>query len=481
MFNPVLLCLLWVFWSLSLVLMLLCAMPLLFPGVWVRLFSASTVPMSQKPAAPSPAPDPTPAPASAPAPALAPAPTPEPAEPANPWETFCAQPLEPVLEQPFPEFAVAAAPPAEEELTELMASGRMLELLTRCADTAHQVAVAERFQAWCEGKPSGDSLLLPAEEGVDYWVAGDVHGAFCTLLQVWAFVTEQARKTGRKGCLVLLGDVIDRGQDDLPCLALIEELMMSGGQDGVRLLCLRGNHDAALWQDPRGNFCSYVLPAETMERLNTLRANGPAGAAESIGRAAIELARISPCMAELTQLAADKPAASVLLTHGGVPHVDLQEQAVAQAADYPELVDKPLFDSLPESARGKWAEDFTWIRLVDRLPHKRPNRGSHGNEMGTRDVNTYRRLHLRLTGRAIGFIIRGHDHEPRGYRLYSYDAAHNPARGSFVQKNCGILTINTMEHSGVNPLFRQACPALARLQRGGKLTLYPMPGAVSES
>ena len=475
MYSPVLLCLLWVLWSLSLVLMLLCAWPLLFPGVWARLFFTCTVPMSQKPDAPLSEPEPVPTPAPEPVPA------PTPVESVNRWEAFCAEPLEAALEQPFPVYDVAAAPPTEDELSALMVSGRMLELLARCTDTAHQVAVAERFLTWCEGKPNGDSMLLQAEEGVDYWVAGDVHGAFSTLLQVWAFVTEQARKTGRKGCLVLLGDVIDRGQDDLPCLTLIEELMMSGEQDGVRLLCLRGNHDAALWQDPRGNFCSYVLPAETTEHLNTLRANGPAGAAESIGRAAIELARISPCMAELTQLAEDKPSTCVLLTHGGVPHVDLQEQAVTQSADYSELVGKPLFASLPEKARGKWEEDFTWIRLVDRLPHKRPNRGSHGNEMGTRDVNTYRRLHLRLTGRAIGFIIRGHDHEPKGYRLYSYDAVHNPARGSFVQKNCGVLTINTMEHSGANPVFRHACPALARLQRGGKLTLYPMPGPESES
>lgn len=490
MYSLPLFCLLWALWLLSLVLMLLCAAPLLCPAVWRRLFSTCTVPMQNQPTSPAApeekrtptaAPDTAGSPAPPATPLAEPATEPEPATLATEWAAFCAQPLEAALQQPFPAYAVADDAPDAEAWEALASRESVRSLRLRCMNIQHITEVAERFQAWAAGRPDGTGLLLEAEEGVDYWVAGDVHASFELLLRVWEYVTAHARKSGRKGCLVLLGDIIDRGMEDFPCLAMIEELLMSGGQDGVRLICLRGNHDAALWQDPRGNFHSYVLPAETMEALNDLRANGPAGAAESIGRAAIALARTAPVLAELTRLADDRPEACVLLAHGGLPHVDLQEAAVTRRADFTVLQGRPLFESLPAEVRAQWAEDFTWIRLVDRLPHKKPNRGTHGNEMGTKDVNTYRLLHLQLTGRAIGFIIRGHDHEPAGYRLYSYDAAHNPARGAFVQKNCGVLTLNTMEYCGPNPLFRNARPALARMARGGELTLYPLPTSPRES
>lgn len=453
--------LLWTLWLLSLVLMLLFAWPLLFPAVWRRLFFPHTIPMRTE----TPVPEPPPVEdASLPVDA-----------PKESWEKFVNAELEASLREVFPAYTVAEEAPTRELLQELLAEEPMQQLRKRYMDLSQLVDIAERFQEWAEQRPAGEGLLLEAAKDVDYWFVGDVHASFGVLLQVWAFVRHRAKQCGRKACIILLGDIVDRGEEDFPCLGLVEDMLMSGGKDGVQLLCLRGNHDAALSQDARGNFASCVLPAETADALNSLRENGPAGAAESIGRAAIALARIAPCMGELTLPETAQENACILFAHGGVPHVDLQQEAVENPADFTPLSGKPLFDSLPESVRDKWAEDFTWIRLVDRLPHKKPNRGTHGNEMGTGDVNSYRRLHLRLTGRSVGFIVRGHDHEPAGYRLYSFDAEHNPARGTFVQKNCGVLTINTMEHVSGNPLFAGACPALACVRCGGKLELFPLP------
>lgn len=459
--------LLWGLWLFSLVFMLAFAAPLLLPRVWQWLFY--TIPTSPMPTTPSAD--------SAVNVELPPIDAEPPAFPLS----ASAIPIADALQQPFPAYTVAAEPPTAKQLDALLASPYMQQLRARYTELQQQVEIADRFQEWAEKQPEGGSLLLSAQENTDYWFAGDLHASFETLLRAWAVVHHHAQTSQRKGCLILLGDIIDRGTEEFPCLAMIEELLLNGEQDGVRLLYLRGNHDTALWQDPRGNFRSNVIPAETAEALNTLRIHGPAGAAESIGRAAIALARTAPCMGELTHLAENNPNGCILFAHGGLPHVDLQEEAQKRPLAYKPRNGMPLFDSLPEEVQGKWAEDFIWIRLVDRLPHKKPNRGSYGNELGTVDVNSYRKLHLRLTGRAIGFILRGHDHEPAGYRLYSYDPVHNPARGTFVQKNCGVLTLNTMGNTSDNPVFAKARPALARVHREGALELYPLPGITTQA
>ena len=394
---------------------------------------------------------------------------------AEDWEAFCRQPLEAVLRKPTPAYAGVVEEPAREHIRELMSTEYMQQMLTRYTEPEKLVEIADAFREWAESRPAGSSLLLEAEDDMDYCFAGDVHASFDTLLQVWALLRERAAASGRRVCLVLLGDIVDRGLADFPCLAMVEDLLMRGEQDGVRLLCLRGNHDEALWQDPRGNFHSYVRPAGTADALNDLRYYGPAGAAESLGRAAIELARISPCVGELTGLVPEQGNRSLLFAHGGLPHVDLQQEMLEHWQDYTPHTGRPLFDSLPGQAREKWEQDFTWIRLTDRVLHQKPDRGIYGIEMGTQDVNTYRRLHLRLTGRAIGFMLRGHDHEPTGYRLYSYDSVHNPARNKCAQKNCGVLTINTMEHQSGNPRFAHARPALACVRRGGRVEVILLP------
>lgn len=390
-----------------------------------------------------------------------------PPQQADPWKLFCEESLEEVLQHPFPAYNTT------DPIVSLYSDVEEVQYLRqRYKHKQHLVDVAERFIQWAQNQPNGTSLLLRAEDDTDFWVIGDLHASFELLLRVWKYVAEQVRTSGRKACIVLLGDIIDRGEDALYCLGMLQEMLMSGEQEGIRLICLRGNHDAALGISADGSFKSDVKPAETVNSLNELRAND-ASAAESIGRAAMELARTAPVMAEITHLDDAHPDTCVLLTHGGVPHVDIQQEAINNLCEFSILSNEPLFRSLPDNALDKWVEDFIWIRMVDRLPHKRPNRGSHGNEMGTQDVTTYRRLHYRLTGRAISFIIRGHDHEPKGYRLYSYDDTHNPSRGTYVQKYCGVLTINTMQHNPDNALFHSAFPAIVRLRRNSQLLLHP--------
>lgn len=395
---------------------------------------------------------------------------------ADEWADFCAAELPVELRTPCPGFAMAEPGVTAAELAELVQDTAIRELAERYTDLAQAVAIAEQFQEWCAEQPDGGSVLLQAEEGVDYWFAGDLHAAFDVLLAVWALIRDRAQKSGRRGCLVLLGDVIDRGEDDIPCLAMIEDMLMRGGADGVRVLYLRGNHDEALRQSPRGAFYSQVVPAETADNLNELRAEGPHGAAEAVGRAAMELSRVAPVVAELTGLGLPQSAATIMLTHGGLPHLDLQEYALTHADEFPVKEGAPLFESVPEEERAKWSDDFLWNRLRPHVASCPPLRGLAGNRMGTQDVNRYRALHYRLTGRAITCLVRGHDHEAMGWRLYSYAPVYNEVVSPDMQQNCTVLGINTMGHAADNPYFSRALPSLVHwCYAVPVITLYRLP------
>ncbi len=395
---------------------------------------------------------------------------------ADEWADFCAAELSVELQTPCPGFAMAEPAVTAENLAELMQDAAILEMEERYTDLTQVVAIAEQFQEWCAEQPDGGAVLLQAEEDVDYWFAGDLHAAFDVLLAVWALIRDRAQKSGRRGCLVLLGDVIDRGEDDIPCLAMIEDMLMKGGADGVSVLYLRGNHDEALRQSPRGVFYSQVVPAETADNLNELRADGPHGAAEAVGRAAMELSRVAPVVAELTGLGLPQGTATIMLTHGGLPHLDLQEYALTHADEFPVKEGAPLFESVAEEERPKWSDDFLWNRLKPHVASCPPLRGMAGNRMGTQDVNSYRALHCRLTGRAVTCLVRGHDHEAEGWRLYSYDSVYNDAVSRDMQQNCTVLGINTMGHAADNPYFSRALPSLVHwCYAAPVITLYRLP------
>lgn len=392
------------------------------------------------------------------------------------WEEFSNQELEPELQNPVPGLHICAEPPTEEALREKLGQEYMQQLHDRYTSKEAVVEIARKFREWAADRPEGASLLLEAEEDVDYWVMGDLHSSFEVLLRAWAIVREKAVESGRKACLILLGDVIDRGETEVPCLAMIEDMLMKGGEDGVSLLCLRGNHDAALRRGRSGMFFSVVMPAETPGLLNEMIEDGLAEEAENVGCASIELARISPVVAELTSLGQGPENATILLVHAGVPHTDMQQYILAHQDEFTTLQNRPLLESVPESQQDKWVDDFTWIRLQRGVKCQPPNRGHMGCRMGVGDMDTYRRLHLKLTGRAITYVLRGHDHEPDGYRLYYRHPEYTAEVEGYLGEHCGVLGINSMCHMTSNPLFRKARPSLVHWSRGNDIELYRLPG-----
>lgn len=398
--------------------------------------------------------------------------------PEDPTASAAAEPLaagEPPAPQesparPYPLFqplpAAGELMPTPEHLAEWTALPATAALLRLGADPALMLQTAERFlQRFADAPAEPHACLLHAEDSVTYWLAGDVHGNAAGLAALYSFAEAQARRAGGTHRLVLLGDILDRGEQDLEAAAMVQHLLLQE-QPPVPLLLVRGNHDMGLARKEDGTFYSTVSPAETADRLNAM---ADRSAAQTLGRASMLMARLAYTVGELAGVDAADPQKALLFTHGGLPHVDLQEKIrAAAAAEQPQPAADAL-TALPPALREQAAKDYTWVRLVDKLPHKIPNRSASGCQMGTEDVNAYRRLHRELTGRSITFIVRGHDHEDAGYRLYSAQAGLQEHKR--LQQQCGVLTLNAMAADDLAP-DRRVC--VVRCRRGEPLTLFRM-------
>lgn len=396
-------------------------------------------------------------------------------EPPHTWDGWCRQPLPDALSTPYPKFAVAASQeeslPTPGNLERWRAEKPLRDLWRNSTEPSCIKETAKRFvERFGGADKEAHGILLTADKDTTHWIVGDVHGNAEGLMNAYAFVWAQAQERKGRHTVVLLGDIIDRGDKDLEALSLVESLLLLGEKAPVPVLYICGNHDAGLNLREDGKFASTVDPAETTDRLNAMEDKA---AAEIIGRAAIMLAKNAPCMGEITGIHPDMPEKTLLFTHGGVPHVDLQEKVCTtsllgkdgQGKSHPCSVD--ALAAWPADVRQACARDYVWVRIVDKLPHKIPNRGSSGCQIGTDDVNQFRKLHFALTGRAVSFIVRGHDHEDDGYRLYSAQEGMNENKR--LQAHCGVLTINAMASDDMAP-DRKVC--VLRCHQGDPLTLY---------
>ncbi len=326
------------------------------------------------------------------------------------------------------------------------------------------------------GKPEHKSLLLQARPGERFWFFGDIHCCHAALTKALCYVLQECAQDPGKAThtLIFCGDLIDRGPESLRTLSTLFCLLLEP-PPRLRVHFIRGNHDAALSLTPsptadKPPFRSIVEPSETSRELNTLWKQEPR-LALLMGKAFIRLAEISPCMGEVLGLDTQHRARTLLFTHGGLPHTDLQQQlSQADAAlnqEQPtraQRYNQPYTDTLPENLRAAAARDFTWVRLAETAPHKEADRSTSGCTMGTEDVCDFRRQHWQRTGRVLSYIIRGHDHEFTGFKLYSYDREFLPpdTDSDDMQTECGVLTLNTMDPKpGANLLYARHRIALA--------------------
>lgn len=224
-------------------------------------------------------------------------------------------------------------------------------------------------------------------EAADEWfVIGDIHGDFYALHTIVSFIREACPGFG----IIFLGDLIDRGPHPIECLWY---LLKVADDHPNRVLWLAGNHDVGVrFDETAGAFRSTVEPAEFVSDLNVIDSFAPLRRA--FGREYIELSQGLPRAVVMPD--------GLLLTHGGFPHTDLQEEFAAI--------------TLP-SDRRKWLEsdpvirDFTHLRIT-RYPLRRPNRLSISCSYGYRDFESFRRS---MTGYNVKRLVTGHQHAATGY------------------------------------------------------------------
>lgn len=427
-----------------------------------------------KPAAPE---EPCPPPPEKPVPAE----KPEPPKPKDEWELFLSTPAPAGLTEIYPGFCMpepgagtgdgAPAPaPTLEEVDALLQEPWCVQAVQYYKDFEKQLNTANRFLDWSKARPAGEALQMQAGPDDHYWFVGDVHASFTAALKAFAFVRSCMSSLAGRHHLIFLGDYIDRGPDSLALLAFLQVLLMkySGDDSPLRVYTLKGNHDLGLSELPEGGFASRVSPSETTDLLNAMYETDPESAI-TLGNAAMELARVSAYVGEICGLDESRPANSILFTHGGVPHVDLQERIYRHARH---SEDGGILSGMGDDLKAACCRDFAWLRMVDNLPRKFPNRASSGCEIGTEDVNVFRRIHFERTGRAVSFIIRGHDHRNG---LDSFDAAYH-ADSKRYQKCCGVLTLQTREpDTAESRLSMERDLGLAYWRRGGKVCFFRLP------
>ena len=416
-----------------------------------------------------------------PQPAPVPVKKPEPPKPKDEWELFLSAQPPAGLTEIYPSFCMpepgagtedgAPVPnPTLEQVDTLLQEPWCVQAIQYYTDFEKQVNTAERFLTWSKARPAGETVQLQAGPDDHYWFVGDVHASLTAALKAFAFVRAHMPSLEGRHHLVFLGDYIDRGPDSLAVLAFLQGLLLkySDEQSNLRVYTLKGNHDLGLSERPEGGFTSRVSPSETTDVLNALYETDPESAM-LLGDAAMELARVSSYAGEICGLDDTRLDNSILITHGGVPHVDLQER-IFRHVKHSE--DGGILTGMGDDLKAACCKDFAWLRMADNLPRKFPNRASSGCEIGTEDVSVFRRIHHLRTGRVISFIIRGHDHRNC---LDSYDATYH-ADSKRYQKNCGVLTIQTREPDRAEgKLSMERDLGLAYWAKGRELCLFRLP------
>ncbi len=308
--------------------------------------------------------------------------------------------------------AVLFVTTAAQNAAELSRSLLWQQLYTRYKHYPTQVEIARRFIEWSKNRADGGGLLLPAQLNTEYYFVGDLHAQFDSLLGIICQAVAESALHGRHPHLILLGDCIDRGEDDFATVALIQDAIMGGLHQYFTVSYICGNHDFAVDVMPNGFFYSAVSPADTTNHLNALSKQGRGADALILGKSIIELARTAPYMGELVWGAA--PQQSFIFAHACTPHTDMQQELQQWYAGC--NINMP-YTELPDHLLYPCRDDFMRGMFHPQIDHAEPNRGFSATKQGTADMAAYTTLHHALTGRRIIGMFRGHDHVANGHRI----------------------------------------------------------------
>jgi len=216
---------------------------------------------------------------------------------------------------------------------------------------------------------------------------GDIHADLVGLACSLAYIKATRKAGDPPSVVILLGDLIDDMDENVETLAMVSDFM-TGDQDDLELLVVRGNHDVSLQLTPSGEFTSSVDPCEFCDQLTSSR-DQPFGQDNArIARSFVTYMQAAPAAIFLRD--------GTLLAHGGAPHPDLHAK----------IVDVETLGG-PDAA-----SDFTWARLPANIKRRLalPQGASRSRELGAYDFNAFRELAAGILGFPVERIVRGHEH-----------------------------------------------------------------------
>jgi hypothetical protein len=247
------------------------------------------------------------------------------------------------------------------------------------------------------------------------YVLGDTHGDIESLAAIIDTIIDTCQYASKTEfpTIYLLGDILDRATEgcmleSVLLLAIMQKALPDefATWNNIKLGIIKGDHDIAIsypeTYSPEARFSSIVIPADYTQWLNDRLNLNPSEDNTLIGRAWIRLMKECPSAAFIDKFGA-------LLSHGGIPRIDIQTKIKNDEEPY-------LFLS------NKCSNDYEWCRMVD-VKNKLLNRSSKTSEIGFQEFESFNEL---FDGRIKKFIF-GHQHPNGGFERYSkffkdYDA-----------------------------------------------------------
>ena len=236
------------------------------------------------------------------------------------------------------------------------------------------------------GKQNKVPMMRPEIFGAanEWFIIGDIHGDYFALRNAVEHIKTLCPNFG----LIFLGDLVDRGPHPMECLWYLLNLSL---EHPNRILWIAGNHDIGVYYDEQSNqFKSTVYPSEFLNHLNHIDCWTPFH--KNFGLAFIKLVSNLPRAVLLPD--------GTLITHGGFPLVDLQNQLPLEE-------DKKAWINTPNAL-----QDFTWTR-ISRYKMKLPNRSSTGCSYGFDDFAKF--CETTKSFFPTSRLVTGHNHPEDGY------------------------------------------------------------------
>ena len=232
----------------------------------------------------------------------------------------------------------------------------------------------------------------------NWYFIGDLHADFYALHSM----LQAMHSNSPEFRLVFLGDLVDRGEFHIECIALI--LIWAIDHPG-QITWIAGNHDIAFSRDSEtGKFSSSVSPSEFVNTLNEEGSQHELNA--KMGEFFIALTQRLPCAVLFPD--------GLLATHGGFPLADLHGAAanISSKDEYHAWLNSPMC-----------LQDFTWTRITS-YRKRMPNRLSKGFSYGFLDFEAFCNLKPELF--PAKRMVTGHEHVQEGFHHY-VEYLNNPA------------------------------------------------------